>query len=128
VIRYVQLKHSTLRRNQSWTPGELENTLSGFAARYKKRLRELAIAFSAGRVRFQFISNRRFSKPILTSMQQLAAGAAPTYAETAASLVRFTGLKGKRVQAFFSLLDVDGSPPSVFRTEARWCGPVGWSG
>lgn len=113
-IRYVQLKHSTLRTNQSWTPGELENTLSGFAARYKKRLKELATAFSTGRVRFNFISNRRFSRPILTSLRQLADGTAPTYAETAASLVRFTGLKGKQVQAFFALLDFDGSAPDVW--------------
>lgn len=76
-IRYVQLKHSTRRTQQSWTPGELEKTLAGFAARYKTRLKHLPAAFSAGRVRFQFISNRRFSKPILTSLRQLAEGSTP---------------------------------------------------
>ncbi|WP_296164725.1 NACHT domain-containing protein [uncultured Brevundimonas sp.] len=113
-IHYVQLKHSTRRVNKSWTPAELEKTLAGFGARYRVRLKQLAAAFSSGRVRFQFISNRRFSKPILTSLKQLAEGTALTYADTAASLVRFTGLKGKQVQAFFSLLDFDGSAPDVW--------------
>nr|WP_313039605.1 hypothetical protein [Brevundimonas diminuta] len=113
-IRYIQLKHSTRRTGLSWTPGELEKTLAGFGARYRSRLRKHGAAFAAGRVRFQFISNRRFSKPILTSLRELAKGAAPTHTDTAESLVRFTGLKGKQVQAFFSLLDLDGSQPGVW--------------
>lgn len=113
-VRYVQLKHSTRRTGLSWTPGELEKTLAGFGARYRSRLRKYGAAFAAGRVRFQFISNRRFSKPILTSLRELAKGAAPTHTDTAESLVRFTGLKGKQVQAFFSLLDLDGSQPGVW--------------
>lgn len=113
-IRYIQLKHSTRRTQHSWTPGELEKTLAGFAARYRARLKRLPTAFSTGRVRFQFISNRRFSKPILTSLQQLAEGTTPSHPDTAASLARFTGLKGEQVRAFFSLLDVDGAAPDVW--------------
>lgn len=38
----------------------------------------------------------------------------PTHAETAETLVRFTGLKGKHIQAFFGLLDLDGCAPDVW--------------
>lgn len=113
-VRYVQLKHSTRRAGLSWAPGDLEKTLAGYGARYRSRLRQYPAAFKAGRVRFQFVSNRRFSKPILTSVDELAKGVAPTHADTAASLVRFTGLKGKQIQAFFSILDLDGCAPDVW--------------
>lgn len=35
LIRYLQLKHSTLRADEAWTPSGLEKTLNGFAERYK---------------------------------------------------------------------------------------------
>jgi hypothetical protein len=35
LIRYIQLKHSTVRTDKAWMPGELEKTLEGFAKRYK---------------------------------------------------------------------------------------------
>lgn len=113
-VRYVQLKHSTRRAGLSWVPGDLEKTLAAYGARYRSRFKQYPAAFKAGRIRFQFVSNRRFSKPILTSVYQLAKGITLTHADTAASLVRFTGLKGKQVQAFFSLLDLDGCAPDVW--------------
>lgn len=113
-VRYVQLKHSTRRAGLSWAPGDLEKTLAAYGGHYKTRLRQYPVAFKAGRIRFQFISNRRFSKRILTSVEQLAKGTAPTHAETAETLVRFTGLKGKHIQAFFGLLDLDGCAPDVW--------------
>ncbi len=33
LIRYIQLKHSTLRADEAWTPSGLERTLTGFAER-----------------------------------------------------------------------------------------------
>lgn len=33
-VRYMQLKHSTLRVDEIWQPSGLENTITGFAKRY----------------------------------------------------------------------------------------------
>ncbi|MFZ5597587.1 MAG: hypothetical protein ACOY31_11315 [Bacillota bacterium] len=35
LIRYIQVKHSTVRTDKAWTPSELEKTFGGFAERYK---------------------------------------------------------------------------------------------
>jgi hypothetical protein len=36
LVRYIQLKHSTLRQAHPWTPSELKDTLTGFAMRTKR--------------------------------------------------------------------------------------------
>ena len=35
LIRYIQLKHSTLRSNEPWRASGLKKTIQGFAERYK---------------------------------------------------------------------------------------------
>ena len=49
LIRYIQLKHSTRRVADAWTPSGLEDTIGGFAERYKALQSALQASTLAGK-------------------------------------------------------------------------------
>jgi hypothetical protein len=58
LVRYMQLKHSTLRCDDAWQPSGLEKTIQGFAERYTSLQRQLPADSLLEKVEFWFVTNR----------------------------------------------------------------------
>ena len=71
-IRYIQLKHSTLRADEAWTPSGLEKTLTGFADRYKELQQRLGADNLDGKLEFWFVSNRPVNTDFLEAVHDAA--------------------------------------------------------
>ena len=74
LVRYMQLKHSTLHATEPWTASGLEKTITGFA----KRFRELRQTFSAdvlgSKLEFWFVTNRPIAMDFAEAVANAAAG------------------------------------------------------
>jgi hypothetical protein len=74
-IKYYQLKHSTQYPDFPWTASGLENTLRGFAERYKSLCKKYSADQCQQKLHFYFVSNRPISTDILETVAEVAAGA-----------------------------------------------------
>ena len=110
LIKYIQVKHSTVRTDQAWTPSELEKTLKGFAARYGDLQQRLSTSNLSGKLEFVFVSNRPISANFLDTIHDAAEGV-PTTQHTSdlEKLERFTSLSGAALESFCKLLRLEGS-------------------
>ncbi len=81
LVRYIQLKHSTLRADEAWTPSGLEKTLTGFAERYKALQQRLATMDLNSKLEFWFVSNRPISADFLEAINDAAEGIPARYVE-----------------------------------------------
>ena len=104
LVRYVQLKHSSLRAADPWTASGLEKTLTGFSARYKDLLRSFNGEDLAERLEFCFVTNRPISSDFTEAVVDAAQDTAPRHPNELEKLERFTGLKGASLSSFFSLI------------------------
>ncbi len=66
LIRYMQLKHSTVRSAHPWTASGLQKSIEGFVKRYKDLLQRLAVDALAEKVQFWFVTNRPISSDFAT--------------------------------------------------------------
>lgn len=114
LIRYIQIKHSTLRTDSPWTPSELEKTLTGFAERYKELQQRLNTADLSGKVEFWFVSNRQISPDLLETIQDVAAAVPARHAATLTKLERFTKLSGSGLASFCNLLWIQGNQEGLW--------------
>jgi hypothetical protein len=114
LVRYVQLKHSTQAPNKPWPASGLENTIGGFAKRYKAIIAESA---KTGKrhpeLEFLFVSNRPISPAIGAAVENAAKGL-PVKPVDLKKLEKYTGLKGAKLSAFCKLLKLEG------RHDALW--------
>jgi hypothetical protein len=114
LVRYMQLKHSTLHANEAWTASGLQKTIEGFAKRY----RELRPSFSeevlASKLEFWFVTNRPIAIDFAEAVADAAAGASPRHPSELNKLERFTTLKGSELTAFAKLLHLED------RQDAYW--------
>jgi hypothetical protein len=108
LIRYVQLKHSTLHANEPWQPSGLEKTLEGFAKRYRKLEQRMGATALAGKIEFSFVSNRPISNEFLEAVEDAAAGSVNRHSEELKKLENFTGLTEGALAAFCTLLHFEG--------------------
>lgn len=108
-IRYLQLKHSTVRVAQDWTASGLANTLKGFGQTHAQIVAEHGEPQALAKVRYGLITNRPVSDKVRTSVEQLATGAPPTFPKVAAQLLRAAKLRRSLVAGFFSRLDFSDS-------------------
>jgi hypothetical protein len=106
LVRYVQLKHSTLRADQYWTPSELEDTLRKFAERYQE-VERVHGAGTAGKLEFRFVSNRRVGIDLRETIADAANQAQPRHPQNLTKLENFTGLKGPELSTFCNRLSFD---------------------
>ena len=104
LVRYVQLKHSSLRAAEPWTASGLEKTLTGFSARYKDLLRSFNGEDLAGRLEFCIVTNRPISSAFTEAVVDAAKDTAPRHPNELEKLERFTGLKGASLSSFFNLI------------------------
>ncbi|WP_245493440.1 AVAST type 3 anti-phage nuclease/ATPase Avs3a [Mesorhizobium sp. M4B.F.Ca.ET.013.02.1.1] len=113
LVRYIQLKHSTEAPNKPWPASGLENTIAGFAKRYKAIL---AASVKIGRhptLEFLFVSNRPISQAVTEAVENAAKGLVVKPADLK-KLETYTGLKGAKLADFCKLLKLEG------RHDALW--------
>jgi hypothetical protein len=109
VVRYIQLKHSTVAPSNPWLASGLAHTIKGFATRYKeiqKRLTEKKLA-RAPVLEFVFVSNRPVSTHLLAAVDNAAHGR-PGRPTDLRKLETNTGLTGVKLTAFCKILRLEG--------------------
>lgn len=70
-IRYIQLKHSSLRTDEEWIASDLAGTLKNFGARYLKFVEAYGEEDVARRFSFEFVTNRPFAESLEEGLKQL---------------------------------------------------------
>ncbi len=109
-IRCVQLKHATSLKQQNtpFAPSGLQNTIQGFAKRYKDYCEHLGEDEIASKVTFHFVTNRPISERFVATIAQVAAGTAVSSTANEQKLEQYTKLKGESLAAFCRLLHLEG--------------------
>ena len=108
-IRYTQLKHSTVRLSQPWSPSELKKTIQDFAEFYIARKQELDGEDLVNKLQFWFLSNRSVSSRFLKSINDVATNINPKQSKNLEKLKEFTSLSGQDLMQFCKLLHLDGN-------------------
>ena len=108
LVRYMQLKHSTLHAAKPWTASGLRKTIEGFAKRYQELLKTYAADALAAKLQFWFVTNRPIGSTFAEAVTDAAAGAAPRHPDELRKLERFVGLSGDALAAFSKLLHFEG--------------------
>jgi hypothetical protein len=104
LVRYMQLKHSTLHATEPWTASGLEKTVKGFAKRYQELLQTFSADVLASKLEFWFITNRPISSDFAEAVADTAAVAAPRHPDELRKLERFTCLEAfQKVQPAFCM-------------------------
>jgi len=104
LIRYLQLKHSTLHAQEHWTASGLEKTIKGFASRYKELLKAYSVDTLAKKLEFCFVTNRPIAKNFSQAVADSGAEKPTRYPNELKKLERFTGLSGDALNSFSKLL------------------------
>lgn len=117
LIRYIQLKHSTVRTDKAWVPSELKKTLEGFAKRYKVLQKHFPTIDLNGKLEFCFISNRPINTHFLETFCDAAEETPARYPADTKKLVSFTGLSGPDLAAFCRLLRLDGNQEDLWEQQ-----------
>jgi hypothetical protein len=108
LVRYTQLKHSTLQAGTPWPPSGFEKTFRGFAARFTTLRASLNLDDLAGRIEFRFVSNRPIDTAFLDAVREVGSGNPEGHATIIEKLRRFTGLSDDDLAAFCKLIHLDG--------------------
>lgn len=106
LVRYVQLKHSTTAPEQYWTASGLEDTLRGFANRFRALPSKLK---TGKKVQFSFVSNRPMAPHLVEAIEDLASKASSRHPNVERVLRKSAALKSKDVSAFFKLVTLRGN-------------------
>ncbi len=104
LIRYLQLKHSTLHATNPWTASGLEKTIRGFARRYGELQKMHPLTDLAKKLEFRFVTNRPIRVDLVEVVADAAANVTPRHPDELKKLQRFTGLAGGELAAFCKLL------------------------
>lgn len=107
-IRYIQLKHSTQRPSEAWTPSGLEKTIRGFAARYQELEDRFGADFVHERIAFTFLSNRPINSEILETIRDLGSNVGCRHSVVIKKLETFTSFTGDTLSSFCKLLNFEG--------------------
>ncbi len=104
LVRYMQLKHSTLHATDPWTASGLEKTVKGFANRYRELIQSFSADVLASKLEFWFVTNRPIAAAFAEAVADVTARVSTRHPEELQKLERFTGLTGDALAAFSSLL------------------------
>ncbi|SIO59851.1 hypothetical protein [Paraburkholderia phenazinium] len=104
LVRYMQLKHSTLHANAPWTASGLEKTIKGFAKRFAELQKAHAQAELVKKLEFWFVTNRPISSNFVEAVADAAANTTPRHPDELAKLEKFTELAGGKLAVFCKLL------------------------
>jgi hypothetical protein len=109
LVRYVQLKHSTRRKNKAWTFSELTSTWKGFVKRFEA-LRADGPS-GAAVVRMVLETNRPISPSLSETVEDLSTGATERHPRTATAMRGQLQLSPKRLKAFCNALELVAGVP-----------------
>ena len=107
-VRYVQLKHSSRRPNTKWTLGGLEQTLCGFADRYRQLVKQFGLDNIKERFEFCFISNRPIDSRLTSAVEVMAASEGSHQSGIVEEFKDATCLDGEQLAVFCSILKLQG--------------------
>jgi hypothetical protein len=113
-VRYIQLKHSTLRADNPWAPSELEKTLAGFSARYKALQKRISAKDLDNKLEFWFVSNRPVNAQFLEAVRDAAQANPIRHNADLKKLEKFAGLNGAELSAFCKLLRLEGGQDGLW--------------
>jgi hypothetical protein len=108
LVRYMQLKHSTLRVDEVWQPSGLEKTIKGFAKRYRTLQQKLPATPLHKKLEFWFVTNRPISADFVEAVEDVAAQRESRHPIDLAKLKRFTSLDGAELVSFCTMLRFEG--------------------
>lgn len=115
LIRYIQLKHSTVRVDDAFVPSEMEKMITGFAKRYKKLQELLGEVCLNNKLEFWFISNRPINTEFFKTIQDIAEGnPLQQHDVNLKKLERFTGFSGTELAEFCKLLQLQGNQEGLW--------------
>lgn len=100
LVRYRQLKHSTLHADKEWTASGLRKTLRDFADRFMALVGQFGVRDVCARFVFEFETNRPLSPRVEQALAELRQG---KLGRDARYISRVTGLAPSDLQAFTSL-------------------------
>lgn len=107
-VRYIQLKHSTLRVEEVWQPSGLEKTIRGFAERYTALRKKLPAEPLHEKLEFWFVTNRPISIDFVEAVEDAAAQRAPRHSKDLNKLKTFTSIDGAELALFCKMLRFEG--------------------
>jgi hypothetical protein len=102
-IRYIQLKHSSLRTEEEWIASDLARTLENFGARYLKFVSAYGEADVACRFSFEFVTNRPFAASLEQGLEQLRSGEVAARGRAAAKAMKLDVDAAKGFARLFTL-------------------------
>lgn len=108
-VRYMQLKHSTLRRDKPWSPSELKKTIKGFADRYKSQKELLGSSEVNRKLEFWFVSNRSINAGFSNVIKDFASKGESLDEVNSTKLREFTGLNDSDLSDFCGLFRLEDS-------------------
>lgn len=114
LIRYIQVKHSTVKIDTAWTPSELEKTFRGFAERYKALQQRFRTVDLDSKLELWFVSNRPISTEFLEAIYDAAKGVSARHVDVLKKLEQFTSLSGTVLTNFCKLLRLEGNQEGLW--------------
>jgi hypothetical protein len=108
LVRYMQLKHSTLHEHEAWPPSGLEKTIKGFSKRYFDLCQELPNEVLPNKLEFWFVTNRPINKDFTEAIEDAATQQKPRHPGNLKKLKKFTSLDGLELATFCSMLKLEG--------------------
>ena len=100
LVRYRQLKHSTLHADKEWTASGLRKTLKDFADRFTVLVGQFGVQYVCAHFAFEFETNRPLSPRVDRTLAELRQG---TLGRDSRYISRVTGLTSADLHAFASL-------------------------
>lgn len=107
-VRYLQLKHSTVRVDEIWQPSGLEKTICGFAERYQALQKELPDTPLSEILEFWFVTNRPISADFIEAVEDAASQRKARHPNNLKKLEKFTSLNGDALATFCRMLHLEG--------------------
>ncbi len=108
LVRYMQLKHSTLQVNDVWQPSGLEKTVRGFAERYTALRKKLPAVPLYEKLELWFVTNRPISVDFIEAVEDAAAHRVPRHSADLEKLKKFTSFDGAELALFCGMLRFEG--------------------
>lgn len=108
LVRYMQLKHSTLHAEDEWKPSGIEKTISGFAKRYGELQTVLGAENVKGKLEFWFVTNRPIHADFAAAVKDVASSGTTSDTVNLKKLEEYTGLQGEELSEFCHLLRLEG--------------------
>ena len=114
LVRYIQLKRSTVRTDEAWTPSELKKTLKKFAERYIALQQRFEKFNLNSKLEFWFVSNRPINTNFSEAIHDAAEGISTRHVDDLKKLEQFTNLSGTALANFCKLLRFEGEQEGLW--------------